>query len=237
MSIYADYPEWLGIKTGVIIFTEADWPTTIGFKWGTFVTGAGTVLRDADHGVRGTGAVALSTGILSNDVSEIKHTSPYYVGNGRVALELKWANNVPAFGASTFDFGIEPRQVVSGFLQGRMRYTVSGDEWTYESGTDVYTSFSDPVIVPRPTTDTAAGGAGDQYGWARLVIDIAKQEYVSFQAAAKGTTEYRDMTGIPLVNRGVTTDDVLLFFALNETGGAATELNYTTDWAATVSPT
>jgi hypothetical protein len=234
MSVIDQYPEWMGKKEGRIIFTESDWPTTIGFKWGTFVTGAGTVLRDADHGVGGTGSVRLTTGAVTDDIAELKRTIPFYVGDGKIAFEMKWMLDIPAFGASTYEFGVELHNSALGLFRAKFQYTVDTDEWRFESATDVFTSFSPTIVISEPRSDSAAGGPGDEFGWARFTIDIARREYVSFEAAGKGVLEIRNMIGTPIPNTGAATADVLLFFAFGSTAFTTAEDYLTTDWATTV---
>jgi len=234
MSVIDQYPEWMGKKQGRIIFTESDWPTTIGFRWGTLVTGAGTVTRDADHGVGGTGSVRLTTAATTDAVAELRQSSPFYVGDGRIAFEMKFMMDVPAFAFSTYNFGMELHIVSEGLFRAKLRYLINTDEWQFESATDVFTSFSPPVVVQEPTSDSAAGGLGDQFGWARLEIDIARREYISFEAAGKGKTEVRNMVGIPIPNVDATTDDIILFFGLGITASTGAEDFLTTDWATTV---
>ena len=234
MSVIDQYPEWMGKKEGRIIFTESDWPTTIGFRWGTLVTGAGTVARDANHGVGGTGSVRLTTGAITLDVAQLQQKSPYYVGDGKIAFEMKFMLDVPAFAASTYDFGIELHIAALGLFRAKLRYSVGSDEWQFETGTDIFTSFSPTIVVAEPTSDNAAGGPGDEFGWARVVIDIARREYVSFDAAGKGKIEIRNMIGTPIPNVTTTTKDVMLFYARGTTPSTAAEDYLTTDWATTV---
>lgn len=229
-------PLWVVNKEGELVLADADFKSTIGYKWGTFVDGTGTVISDTNHYFGGSRSVKMLTEAVAGSNAELKINLAYPLGAGIYAMEHKWATGDPnpLFASSTIHFGIEPRENASdGFWQGRVRYTVSSDEWQYESGIDVYTSFSPSIIVEQPSLDTALGGSGDKWGWARLVIDTIKKEYVLFEAAALGGITKKDMRGIPLVNRGAATQYNLLFFTLVKTGGVGAEVCRTTDWCIT----
>lgn len=228
------FPWWVVKPEGRLLLTEADFQATIGFKWGTFIEGTGTVTTDSNHYYGGTRSVKLATGTVNGQSAEIKINLPYFLGKGRYAFEQKWAYGDPAiaFAASSFQMGIEPRENKSdGFWQGRMKWFFTQKEWRYESASDVYTAFTDPLITEEPNLNTVVGGTGDLWGWTRLVIDTIKKEYVSFEATELGKIAYRDMSGIPLVNRGSATKYNLLVFALMNTGGNGADVARTTDWA------
>lgn len=230
------FPYWVVRKIGHLILYDADFQATIGFKWGTFVETTGTVISDASHYFGGSRSVKMTTSAVVNESSELKMNLWYLLGAGKYSLEHKWAVGDPALvSASTkIHMGIEPRENhATGFYQGRVRYSNNTKEWQYESSTDVYTSFTPPLIIEQPTLDTAVAGAGDKWSWARIVIDTIKKEYVLFETIGLGGYETRDMKGIPLVSRGVATQYNLLFFVLITNGSNASEVLRSTDWCIT----
>jgi hypothetical protein len=220
------FPDYALYPFGDVLLSEADWNVTFGYKWGVLLSAGATVTRDTNHGYGGSGAAALLTGNTSDTLAEVKTIMPY-TKYKYIALELKW---IPGsqWGANKFEFGIEPR--TSNLIQGRMRYTVSSDEWEIETGIDTYESLDPAVTATQPVVSNA-GGAGDEWGWARLEVDVINRKYNSFMIGrGGGFTEY-NLEKIPLVDRGVTVGgtDLMLFFALGITGNTA-DTFYTTDW-------
>jgi len=226
---HLSFPWYAVVREGLCILSEADFPTTMGYKWGAYLTGTGAdVNKDTNHFYGGGGSVKMTTGNLSGDLSELKLAMQKAFG-GKVAFEMRWLP-APAYGANAFHFGFENR--TDDLIQGRCRYFVNTDEWQYESGVDVYSSFSPSVVIEQPVFDTAPKGSGDVWGWARLVLDLDALAYVKFQCAGKNGLIERNMQGIPLVNRGVTATgkNQYLFFTIGYTGAAANQDFWTTDW-------
>lgn len=230
------YPWWAIKKEGTVVIKEADWPATIGFKWGTFIEGTSTVVKDSNHYFGGSGCVKMLTDNVVSHNAELKINLMYPLGGGRYAFEQKFATGDPAPVSATtrYHMGIEPREnAADGFWQGRVRYSNNTDNWQYESGIDTYTNFAPDLVIEQPVLDTAVAGPGDKWGWGRLVVDTIKKQYVSFEAAGKGKIEFRDMTGIPLVSRGAATAWNLLVFVLIISGSNNVEALRSTDWMIT----
>jgi hypothetical protein len=227
----AAFPWWVVKKEGTPLLLEADWPlSSFEAKWGSLITGTGGGAR-LDRSTRrfygGKGSCLCRTNAAVNAVTEVKVTMPF-ITNGIVALEHKWIPS-GAFGANKWEFGIESR--TENIVQARMRYTVSTDEWQYENPdqNDTYLSFPTPVVIRQPLFQAP----GDEWGWARLVVDLTKREYVRFQAAGQQAEFWDiDMRGIRMRDRAdAAGTKSLLFFGLGVAGAASNEDFYTTDWA------
>jgi len=224
------FPWWVVKKEGVPLLLEADFPeTSLEAKFGSLITGGGTgakLQQSLDRFYGGRGSCICRTNNTVNAVTEVKVTMPF-IKNGIVSLEHRWIP-APGFGANKWEFGIESR--TDNIVQARMRYTVSTDEWQYEDPTqsDVYISFSPSVVIRQPLIQAP----GDEWGWARLVVDLSKREYVRFQAAGQQAEVWDiDMSGIPMRDRGdAAGTKSLLFFGLGVAGAGSSETFYTTDW-------
>lgn len=231
------YPEYMRIREGTVLLTEADWPTVFGHKYGLFLVGSGTVTRVTDHIWGGTGSALLTTGASTLDLTEVKINCPNNLPNSSiVAFEHKFIPDLQ-FGANHYFFGIEDRQSVSPFLRGEIRYTISGDVFEYESAEGVFTAMPDGgAVIDRPTL-SGVNGSGDVWAWTRLVVNFDLEEYVSFEYIALDGYKKIDMTGIalPSITSGNTTTQILVF-AIGETPTTTITNYYTTDWVITKVP-
>lgn len=232
------YPEYMKIKQGTVILTEADWPTVFGRKYGLFLVGAGSVVRDTDHIFGGTGSASLVTDANALDLTELKVNLPNVLPTPKiVAFEHKFITD-PQFGANHYFFGLEDRLSVSPFFRGEFRYTVTGDVIEYESAEGVFTALPDGGAVVDRSSLSGINGSGDMWTWVRAVVDFEKNEYVSLEfESALGGYKKIDMTGIalPSITSGNTTTQILVF-AIGETPTTTITTYYTTDWVISKVP-
>lgn len=227
MPVYANagaphpelYPYWVVRRVGIPLLLEADWPeASMGAKYGIVSSGDGaSVNRDYAHFFGGLGSCVLTTGDALGDTAGIQIMHPF-VTAGLVALEHRWIPDASV----DWDFGFEWS------LRGRMRYVGAAGEWQYESDPGVFSSFAAPVMVAKPRIATT----GDHWGWARLVIDLESEQYVSFEAAGQDRRYYyRDLGGMRLVDPGLGVGPFdIKAFGTATTRTAANETSYTTDW-------
>ena len=85
------FPAWVVREQGRPILLEADWPSTVGYKYGSTATGTdAAVTEDTDHFYGGSGAVKLLTGSAAiGNTAEIK-VSHGHVDSRYVSFEMKW---------------------------------------------------------------------------------------------------------------------------------------------------
>lgn len=231
------YPDYMNVREGKVLLTEADWPTDYGRKFGLLLVGAGTALRNTDHFFGGSGSVQMNTGAVIGNLTEVKVNFPNIEPGPKIfAFEQKFISDLQ-FGANHFYSGIENRLSVSPFRRGQIRYTVTGDALEYESSQDTYTPLpGNPPAMERSFL-SAANGAGDIWAWTRLVVDFDKNEYVKVQYLSTEGFQEVDMSGIPLPE--ITTGDTitaLLTFVFGETPANTATTYYSTDWALTRVP-
>jgi len=215
------YPSWVVRKNGVPLLLEADWPeAAIGSKYGIVSAGTGTgssVYREYGHFWGGLASCLVTTGDDIGDTAGIQVISPFTV-NGLLAFEHRW---IPGEDVD-WDIGFEWS------VRARMRYVGETGEWMYESDAGVFASFDEPLTVTKPSVSPT----GDRWGWARLIVDLPAEKYMSFEAAGQdGQIHYRDMHTIPLVDPllGVGAFD-LKIFGIATARAASNETSYTTDW-------
>ena len=178
------FPAWVVREQGRPILLEADWPSTVGYKYGTTATGTdAAVTEDTDHFYGGSGAIKLLTGSAAiGNTAEIK-VSQGHVDSRYVSFEMKWNIAATPTTQHIYFTVIDSRVTDDKSYQGRIRFTPSTKKWEYESAADTYTEFSPSIIAELPSVDTAAGSGGDRWGWARLVIDMQENKYKRFEAA------------------------------------------------------
>ena len=215
------YPHWVVKKTGVPLLLESDWPeAAIGSKYGIVNNGlgeGGNVYRDYEHFLGGLGSCYATTGNVIGAATGVQIISPF-TNVGLIGFEHRW---LPG-STSDWDFGFEWD------VRARMRYVGATGEWMYESDADTFTGFDMPVTVSKPSI----AQTGDRWGWARLVIDLEAERYVSFEAAGQDKKlHFRDMASIRLPDPllGVGPFDFKIF-AIATARAASNQTSYTTNW-------
>lgn len=247
------FPWWVMVKVGYPVLLETTFGDTYpNTKWGTLITGTGTVTSDTGAKLKygGTGSAKLLTSAATLDGSEIKTTiAPMCRRGDLLAFEMKWAQEF-AQGTTEFQFGLEARSHTA-IKQARFTWQNSRGTWQYESAAGVYSDFSTlplnkfyGTVQPNAAIENPALNvtAGSPTSWARVVIDPYKGEYFSFECpyvdATTGVGYLRswDMTGLALTTNGVASRALYLPFAYVITHSATAEAGYTTDWCMSVIP-
>jgi len=225
------FPTWVVRQEGESILLEADWPSTIGYKYGLTATGTdAAVTEDTDHFYGGTGAIKLLTGSAAiGNTAEIK-ISHGHVDSRYVSFEMKWNMAATPTTQHIFFTITDSRVTDDKSYTGKIRFTPSSKKWQYESSAGTFKDFDPSIVTDLPHVDTAAGSTGDRWGWARLVIDTQEHKYNRFEASTQSGFVAIDMEDIDLVEASSPTNTELLFSVSNVSTAAAAHTAYTTDW-------
>lgn len=231
------FPYWAWFEDGIPQLVDNDF-STLGGRYGNFLSGGSTIARDATKGWSQNACVLLTTGAGLTDQSEVK--LPLFAMQGLISFEHKILIGSPHVGG-VFDWGVELRGSVNA-VRARFRIFITGgagtDEIKYESSLNTYTSFNPPLIIPRAIASTN----GDNWLTFRYVVDITNQKYISFYAMTlgsanvSGTAIKYDMTalnggaGQSFVTVAGLTGSLQLIFVSCQNAQALAQTMRTTDW-------